>query len=316
MGEIGSEDGPQELDGLAVEAAVDHVVDDDADPSEVRETLGIVAQDSVVRRSAVDDAVGNASMVVTTAETRVELAGDKLNSAQNAAEPVADIERVSHRLHRFESQLTHLKEHANELGNAIQEILAMKNDGNLYEIATRIKQVTRDATDVQRVADDMQLELDSFIEWLTDADTREEELTADVNALADSVNELEEIVEAIERDGSDFEAKPANRWAAAMVRHRVASLMIRDLEAEVDSLRTWAEREDTRPPSNISPQLAEIRSTHETVGERLTASAEPAWTAQFDDQLTALDDALEEMEPPVSWAEVENIAHEHKPTVE
>lgn len=316
MGESESKDELQRLDGLAVEEAIDHVVDNGIDPSEVRETLGIIAQDSVVRRSAVDDAMGNASMVVTTAETRVELAADKLSSAQNAAKPVSDIELVSDRLHRFESRLTRIEDHVNDLGDDIQEILAMKNDGNLYEIAKRIKQVTRNATDVQRVADDMQLKLDSFTEWLTDADTREEELTADVNALADSVNELEEIVEEIESDESDFETEPANRWAAAMVRHRVVSLMIRDLQAELAALRTWAEREDTRSPSTIKPRLNEIRSTHEAVGERLTASTEPAWTAQFDDQLAALDDALEGMEPPISWADVENIAQEYMPTVE
>jgi len=46
----------------------------------------------------------------------------------------------------------------------------MRDHGDLYEIAQRIRQLTNAATEVQRAADDLQFELDSFEAWLTDAD--------------------------------------------------------------------------------------------------------------------------------------------------
>ena len=305
-----------ELDGLPVERAAAAVAVDGEGSDELRETLAIVARDGVVRRAAVDDAVGNASMVATTAETRVELAAEKLDSARETAAPVADLDLVSSRLDDYGTRLATIEDRADALGDAIQEVLAMKADGDLYEIARRIRRVTSAATEVQRAADDLQLELDSFEEWLTDADRRVEELSEDVDALAESVDELDEVAETLAVDDEGPEGEAANRWAAAMVRHRVASLMIADLRAELAALRTWSERENETRPSAVEPELEAAEASHESVGERLTATAEPEWAERFDDQLTALDEALDAMEPPVSWAEVEAVVEEHGPAIE
>ncbi|PHQ44373.1 halo transducer protein [Halorubrum sp. C3] len=304
-----------DFDGLSVEKAAD-IVDTERDSDEVRETLAIVAQDGTIRRAAVDDAVANASLVVTTAETRVELAARKLDNVRETATPVSDLDLVSTRIDNFDVRLTTIEDRADDLGDTIQEVLGMKEDGDLYEIARRIRRVTSAATETQRAADDFQFEIDSFEEWLTDADRRVEELTADLDALAESVNELGDMAETITVDDSDPESETAHTWAAAMVRHRVASLMIADLRAELAALRTWAEREDGTPPSEIEPRLDEIQTNHETVGEQLTAGAEPEWLERFNDQLTALNEALEEMEPPVAWGEVEAVAEEHRPAIE
>lgn len=310
-------DGDQpDFDGLSIEKAADIVVDTERDSDEVRETLAIVAQNGTIRRAAVDDAVANASMVVTTAETRAELAAKKLDNARETANPVSDLDLVSARIDNFDTRLTTIEGRADDLGDAIQEVLAMKSDGDLYEIARRIRRATSDATEIQRAADDFQFEIDSFEEWLTDADRRVEELTADLNALAESVDELDDLTETLAVNELDLESETAHAWAAAMVRHRVMSLMIADLRAELAALRTWAEREGGTPPSGIEPRLDEVQASHETVGERLTAGAEPEWIERFDDQLTALDEVLEAMEPPIAWAEVEAVAEEYRPTVE
>ena len=316
MTEPESDGDPPDFDGLSVEKAADIVVDTERDSDEVRETLAIVAQDGIIRRAAVDDAVANASMVVTTAETRVELAARKLDSARETATPVSDLDLVSARIDNFDARLTTIEDRADDLGDAIWEVLGMKEDGDLYEITRRIRRMTSAATEIQRAADDFQFEIDSFEEWLSDVDRRVEELTADIDALAESVDELDSIAETLAVDDSDPESEMAHTWAAAMVRHRVASLMIADLRAELAVLRTWAEREGGTPPSEIEPRLDEIQADHETVGEQLTAGAEPEWLERFDNQLTALDEALEAMEPPVEWAEVEAVAEEHRPAVE
>lgn len=305
-----------DFDGLPVEKAADIVVDTERDSDEVRETLAIVAQDGTIRRAAVDDAVANASMVVTTAETRVELAAKKLDTLRETATPVSDLDLVSARIDNFDARLTTIEDRADDFGDAIQEVLGMKEDGDLYEIARRIKRVTSAAIEVQRAADEFQLEIDSFEEWLTDADRRVEELTADLDALAESVDELDDIAGTLVVDDCDPESETAQTWVAATVRHRVVSLMIADLRAELAALRTWAEREGGTPPSEIEPRIDEIQTSHETVGEQLTAGAEPEWVERFNDQLTALDEALKAMEPPIPWTEVEAVAEEHHPSIE
>lgn len=311
-----SDGDPTDLDGLSIETATNIVVDTEKDTDEVRETLAIVAQDGVIRRAAVDDAVANASMVVATAETRAELAAKKLDSAQEAATPVSDLALVSARVDNFDARLTTIEDRADNLGDAIQEVLAMREAGDLYEISRRIRRVTNVATEVQRAADDFQSEIDSFEEWLTDADRRVKELTADLDALAESVDELDDIAKIIAVDDSAPESGTAQTWVAAMVRHRVVSLMIADLRAELAALRTWAEREGGTSPSEIEPRIDEVQAKHETVGEQLSTGAEPEWHERFEDHITALDEALEAMEPPVEWAEVEAIAEEHRPAIE
>jgi len=315
MTEAESDDDPAAIDGCSLDRAAEIVISGEDDPAEVRETLGIVTHEGVVDRSAVDDAVANASMVVTTAETRVELAADKLDGAQAAAAAAPELEFVSDRVQNFEARLSGIKNQATALGEAIQEILSMKETGDLYVIARRIKRVTNAATEVQRAADDFQLELDAFESWLTDPDQRIEELTADVDALADSLGELDATVETLDSGDGESGTEAADRWIAAKIRHRVLSLMLTDLQAELTAVQTWAEDEGETPPSDIKPQLDELQTSHAGLGDRLNEHADPEWVAQFDDELSALDDALEAMEPPVVWPDVEAVVAEHRPDV-
>ncbi|MUW14164.1 halo transducer protein [Halorubrum sp. CBA1125] len=311
-----SGDGRESLDGLSVETAVTAVDDERNDPDRVRETLAIVARDGTVRRAAVDDALANASKVVTTAETRTELAAKNLADVRETAEPVSDVALVSKRVDDFAARLDTVEDRRDALADDVREILARRDDGELYELARRLRRVTAAASEVQRAADDLQFELDSFEEWLTDADRRAAELTDDVDAFAESVSELDGTVDDIAADDADPENGTARRWAAATVHHRVTSLMLSDLRAELAALRTLADREGTDPPSGIEPRLDELQARHEAVGERLADSAEPRWPERFDDQLTALDEALDGREPPVAWAEVEALVEEHCPDIE
>ena len=304
-----------DLDGLSIDRAVDAVAEGAGDAGELRETLAIVAEDGVVRRAAVDDAVANASMVATTAETRTELAGEKLSDVCETATPVADLPLVSARLDDYDARLDAVEDRSAPLGDAIQEILDSKADGDLYEIARRIRRVTNAASDVQRAADDLQFELDSFEGWLTDADQRTEELRGDIDALAESVDELDDTADALADDGAGPDRDPASTWVAATTQHRVAGLMITDLRAELAALRTWAAREEgtESPPDDVDARLDAVESTHEAVGDRLAACADPEWTAAFDDRLASLDERLSAMEPPVEWGEVEAVVAEHRP---
>ncbi|GAB3411713.1 hypothetical protein GCM10027435_03660 [Haloparvum alkalitolerans] len=309
-------DGREDLDGLSVDAAVDAVDDERTDPGRVRETLAIVARDGTVRRTAVDDALANASKVVTTAETRTELAARKLSEAREDADPVLDLGPVSSRVDGFAARLDAIEDRTDELGDDVQAILARKDDGDLYRIARRIRSVTGAANEAQRAADDLQLELDSFREWLTDADRREAAFADDVDAVADALDGLDATASEIAAAGEAPEGNErGRRWLAATIRHRVLSLMIADLRAELSALRAWAEREGVDPPSGVDARIDELAARHDAVGDRLEGCASPALAERFDDRLTAVEAALADLEPPVDWSEVEAVVAEHRPDV-
>ena len=318
-----------DLDGLSLSDAVAAVDDDATDDETVRETLAIVADDGVVARSAVDDAVGNASQVLTTVETRVELAAAALADARESAEPVSELDIVTARLDDFAAELDLLEERTTEVGERLQRVVDRTSDGDLYDLARDIRRVTETATELQRAADDLQLELEEFEQWLDSPARRHEELTEDVGALDESLADLEAVVDGIAADeaaadedgdaaeGADSgDRDAATVWADATVRHRVTDLLLADLRSELSTLAEWADREGAAPPTDAERRLDEVATRHDTLGRRLVDLAEPAWQTRHGDSLAAVNDALDGMEPPVAWGEVEAIVEEHAPTDE
>ncbi|CCQ37853.1 uncharacterized protein Nmlp_3739 [Natronomonas moolapensis 8.8.11] len=301
-----------ELDGLSLEAAVDDVADS-ADRETIRETLAIVSDEGTVRRAAVDDALANASKIVTTAETRAELAAGKLNDVRETAAPVSDLAPVEARLDRFETRVESVQERTTTLGEHLQGIVDDRDESGLYELAVEIRRLTATANAVQRDADDIQLELDSVEAWLETPDRRVEALTEDIDAVGESLGEIEATVETLSADGTDIGTEPAVAWAAASIQHRVAALLIADLRAELTALREWADREDTEQPSAVEPQLDELTTRRDRVGQRLADVADPAWRTRFGDRLGSFEDELEDVELPVEWADLEETIQRYRP---
>lgn len=309
-----------DLEGLSLDAAVAAVDDESADAETVRETLAVVADDGVIRRTAVDDALANASKVVTTAETRTELAAASLDDARDAAEPVSDLDVVAARLEEFAARFETVEDRAAGLGDRLRAIVDRKNDGDLYDLAREIRGMTAAATEVQRAADDLQFELEEFEAWVESPDRRVAALTDDIDALERSLDDLDGAVTDLEgEDGgeeTDREDDAAVAWAQASIQHRVTALMLADLRAELATLREWADREGVDRPSGIEPRLEDLAARHDALGERLADRAEPAWRERFGDRVAALEEALGELEPPVAWGTVESIVAEYRPEAE
>lgn len=304
------------LDGLSLETAIT-VVDDESTKSDtIRETLAIVADDGVIRRTAVDDALTNASKVATTAETRAELAAASLEDVRGIAAPVSDLDIVATRLNRFAARLELVEDRTTDLGDCIQTIIAHKNDGNLYDLAREIRRVTVTANEVQRAADELQFELENFEEWLEDADRRVEELIDDIEALEQSLDELEDVATELSGESTELEEDAAVVWMQATIQHRVTALMLTDLQAELATLREWAENEGADPPSGVDQRLEGLEARHDALGERFVNRAESGWHKRFDDRVANFDDALDEMEPPIAWGDVETVVEEYRPAVE
>ncbi|WP_323174089.1 halo transducer protein [Natrialba sp. PRR66] len=303
------------LDGLSLEAAVT-VVDEPAESDTIRETLAIVAEDGVIRRTAVDGALANASKVVATAETRAELAATSLEDVRDTAEPVSDLDLVTNRLNPFETRLEIIEDRTTDLGDRVQIIINHKHDGDLYDLAREIRRVTATANEIQRAADNLQLELGTFEEWLEDPDHRVAELVDDIDAFEQSLDELDSVATDLAADDTELEDDAAVVWVQGTIQHRVTALMVDDIQYELATLREWADREGADRPAGVDQRLDDLEAHHDALGERFANCAESPWYERFGDRVEDIDDALGEMESPVAWNEVEAVIKEHQPSVE
>ena len=310
----------ESVDGLPLPEAVDAVVRRDATPDRktVRRTLERVAEDGVVSQAGVDAALGQLSKVVSTPETRLEFAEMELEDAEDAAEPVADLDVVRSRLDTFEARLAAVEDRVDALGTGLQRLVERANDpDDLFTLAVGIRRLTDDANEVHRAADDLKLDLESFQRWLDDPSDRYDELAEDVDALERALADLDgvtdEIASAVERDGDADGIAPDVTWVDATMRGRTLDLFLADLRAELADLRRWDGRiEATHDRADeVAARLDALDEQLTDVADRLDDRARPAWRDRYGDRLTALESALAEFEPPVVWGDVQAELETH-----
>ncbi|QLH80501.1 halo transducer protein [Halosimplex pelagicum] len=316
-----------ELDGLAVEAAAERVRarEPDRDPETVRAALSFVAEDGVVSREALEESLKLTSKVLTTAETRAELATIALDDAREAAGSAPDLPTVDARLESFEAEVAAVEDRAAALGEDLQSVVDDREDpAARFAIADGLRRVDERAREVQRTADEIQFDLEEFERWLTSHAVRVRELGEDVDALATSLDDLATAVDAIEAAGDDAGAAaddPARVWFDATLSHRATGLTVADLRAELDDLRTWADREDADPVDeggldDLAGRLDDLAERREALGDRLGAVAEPEWSDRFGERVAAVESELADCEPPVDWGVVGSVLAEHRGDLE
>jgi chromosome segregation ATPase len=341
MSQKEGDDGRETVLGLSVADAVEHVVagDDSRDPATVRTTLETVAEDGAVTRAGVDSALGHASKVVSTPETRTELAEMALSEARERAAPVADLGVVQSRLDAFEARLTDVQDRTTTLGENLQSIVGRAEDleraedantvddpntATVYVLARDVRRLTDRANDVQLAADELQVDVEDFERWLGDPGRRNQELGDDVDALEGSLNELSAAVAELESlsgegpgaGGEDVSAQElATTWADAALRVRLHDLLLEDLRAELADLRTWADREDLDEddrPAGIEACLDDLDGQLAGLEDRLDDLTRPEWREQYGDRLADFEDALADVEPPVQWSTVQAELEEQR----
>lgn len=297
--------------GLSVGDAVDEIVggDDARDPEAVRATLDRVATDGAVSRDGVDEALAEASKVVSTAETRAELAGIALSDARDEAGPVSDLDSVAARLDAFASRLESVERRAADLGADLETLVGGGGDDDtVYAVATGIRRLTATATEVQQTADELKLDLESFERWLGSPAVRFRELGDDADAVERSLDELAaapgRLAAADERDPDGEGVEPAAAgatWADARLRHRMLSLVLADVRAELADLRTWADGDDVNDGrlDELEARLTDLDARLAATGDRLDDIARPEWTDRFGDRVAAFAAATDDFEPPL-----------------
>ncbi|SDM97032.1 hypothetical protein SAMN04487949_3022 [Halogranum gelatinilyticum] len=315
------------LEGRPVDEVVDQLVETrDAEADTVRAALGYVSDDGVVSREAAQDSLAHVSKVVSTPETRVELARMELSEAREKASGVADLDVVAARLSRFETQVERVEERAAALGPRLQRLVErQERDGDLFEIGREIRQLTTDANEVQRDADDLMLAIeDGFGKWLASNAVRVRELREDVDALDASHDELAASVETLvdfatgesddPPDGSERVSDPALAWATISQQLAVHDLLAADVRAELEGIRTWKAREDIEGDGSLDdlePTLDRLAERRTRLRERLADVARDEWVEQYGDQVDAVETKLAAFDPPTSWETVQTAVDRH-----
>jgi chromosome segregation ATPase len=341
---------PEEVDGLTTAEAVDRILerDDSLERDAVRERIEYVTHGGTVCRQGIEDGLSEVSEIIEAPQDRIDRARKEFGTAAEIARPVADIRIVGSRLEAFEERLLALKDEVDRLGPELNELFNewLGEPDDIYAMADGLHQHADRGERIQRLIDELIGELESFQQWAQADDARFEELEHDIEGVDESLVDLgEALAELEDTDGSgpagagtdgdaeiedgDAEAEgiddagpkrpdepePVFVWVDAALRHRLVGLLISDLEAELDGLRTWAEREATGSEERAdaaAERIAEIRSRWETIEERIEAVARPAWRERFADRIAAFESDLDAFDPPIDWGEVQRALQEHQ----
>jgi hypothetical protein len=293
--------------GLSTDVAVKRLAGPDRDPDEVRAALDPVTEDGVVSETAIEESVSDTAKIVSTAETRTELAGIDHEDAHQAAAPVADVDTVAARLEGFDERLAAVEERATDLTTELATPVERLGDpAAVYELAVELREVASRAQGVATTADELGFELEDFERWVADPQIRHEKFREDTELVGESVDELASAVETLSESPD-----PAVDWADATMRTRVLDLLVADLRAELEDLRELAARNDATVPDDLATDVADLDDKTTALATRLDELAEPTWREEFGEDIAALAAAID-LAPPVDWGAVQQQLEEHR----
>ncbi|MFB6167339.1 MAG: halo transducer protein [Haloferacaceae archaeon] len=290
------------------EAAAALASTDGPDPATVEEEIALFVEDGIVSRDRVDEAVAGLAKVVSTPETRVEVAAREVDRAHEAAADAADLGVVAHRLDALDERLAAVETEVRTLGGRLSAVLDdAKDPAALYETARAVRALTDDANAAQLAADSLRDDAEATVEWARAHETRSREFGDDVAAVAESVDGVAAAVEWLSGDADDppdsvERADPGLVWAEASVGVRVADLLIADLRAELADLRTWAGREGLGPVlGDEESDLDALADRRDRLADRLDDVARPAWRDAHGDRVARAETTVASFDPPAEW---------------
>jgi DNA repair exonuclease SbcCD ATPase subunit len=317
-----------DIEGMSVEEATAAVLAA-APQFEERTVRGILATvaehgddeegDDRLTWAAVEGKLAHLSKVVSTPETRVELAEIALEDALEAAGEDRERTVVQSRLDGHAARLDGIQRRVNELAPRLQRLT--ESDEDLFAVAHDIVQLERQANELQAEADDLQLELEEFETWVGNARTRFDELDGDLNALAETLDQTDDGVDRIAVAVEEGETgqltveDPALAWVDATFTHEVLELLVADLAWEFDALCAWSDEDGddvAERVERLATRLVEVEARVDRVGERLADLRRETWAERFADERAAFAADLEETAPPVNWGRVQATLGEHR----
>lgn len=301
-----------EVYGRPVEEVAAALADPDGpDEAAVADALAPVVEDGVVSRDRLDEALAGLAKVVSTPETRIELARDEVERAREAADGRRDVDVVASRVDALDDRLDALEPEVDRLGDRLSTLLDRADDpAAAYEVARELRALTEDANALQGRADELRDDAESTTRWLESADVRRREFEEDIDAVAEAVDGLAASVAWLAGetddppDGVDPD-DPGACWADAVTGARVNALLLADLRAELGDLRTLAGRDGHDPDLlEAETRLDDLAARRDRLADRLDDLADPAWREAHGDRLARVDDVLSSFDPPVAWGAV------------
>jgi hypothetical protein len=173
------------------------------------------------------------------------------------------------------------------------------------------------------------VDLDDFETWLDDPQQRRDALHADLDAIAETLSAFDADVERLEDgelDGSDTDSDATSEsgltWVDATYRSRVVGLLLDDVREEHADLREWEMDDSPDPDASLAsdPTLADrlhsLQSELEDLDDRLSTVATPEWHEHFDANVAHFEEALEAIDEPIDWAEVQSMLETHRKRIE
>jgi len=329
----GAEGSALDLEGAPLEEAVEAVVaaDESRDPTVVRDALSYIAEDDVVTGTTLADTATVVTQEVSAARDRALTAQLELTQAQEAAEPVADLPAVAERLGTYERAVETLMERVEDLEAREAELGERVEDpDSLYAVAEETRAILDEADSIEGTALLLTEELQDLTGDLEHPEAWINTLQRDLNAVEETVDAIASVVDALpaagdgeddDADGAgvDWEARsvdPPVAWFDATLRVELVALMVADLRAELDDLRTWARRDedvDEWYAEAVADRLDEVATRQADLADRLEALARPAWSDRFADRREAFAADLGDLEPPVDWTEMQSVLETYRP---
>jgi chromosome segregation ATPase len=276
----------------------------DADPSAIESALRTLSEDGAVTAEAVDDAVGDASLALSTAEGRVEYAAVEVQSARDTVADASDSEFLRARASELADRRRSLADERDRLQSDLQAAVEKREDpAALYDLARELQRLKTAADDLQGRADRLAAAAGDLAGFVEDPVLVLPDVEADADALDTALAETETALETLADGPSDAAVEdPEAAWFETWTDHRFRRLAIADIGAEIDALDALHDDEEVR---TLADRHADLVDRWQRIDDRLVEDVPGDWVAENEGRMEAVADAVEEYEPPIDWGAVE-----------
>lgn len=244
----------------------------------------------------------------------VAAAADRLDDIRASLDPLdRDATQVEARFDEYE---THLDAMRSDLSAVADRLAATterpKSPAAVYETAERLRQCEGTTHEVAHGLHHLDAEFDEFETWLTDPETRIDDLSGEIEGFERYLDNTEGLLGRLET-GNTGATDPFDAWLAAYHLQRMMTLVFDELRSDIADLETWLDRRE----ESYEAELTDLRDQFDALEERHAGCSKrlDAATVEvegFERKRAAVADSLDEfertldgVEPPVDWAAVE-----------
>jgi DNA repair exonuclease SbcCD ATPase subunit len=187
----------------------------------------------------------------------------------------------------------------------------------LYEGAEQLRRCERAIHEVEHTLHHVEEGVEEFETWLHDPAARIDALGDEIGGFERYLDNTEGLVDRLEASGGDgFD--PFDAWLAAYHLQRVMAVVVDELRTDVEELEAWLARREGDYGDEVArlrDRLDSLSERHAACSQRLDAASEHVdgfaekWAAVAA-SIDEFEAALDGLEQPVDWAEVEGLVQE------